>query len=362
MAAQETTTFDNTFARDLATESWALYGVGAFIFVLRIYTKLRYSGIRNIDADDIVAIIALGLYTGLIVCMNVIASGGGSNLYEPGADADFTPEDIKERIFGSKIVVVSEQCMLCTIYSLKACVLLFYRRLTKGLTKQKMVKYVAIAVAIGWVCTEIAFFTACRPFYGYWAVPPPNPQCTTLEHYAIVQACFNIPTDLAMLSISIPLVYRLQVPMKQKLLVGALFSMGIFVVVAALLTKIYNLSDVYSTSYMLWYIREASVATYVANLPAIWPLVRHVFPCLRSVSSIKYSGQVKYGDVYGGHSGMMRGTGKQKTGNATVIDAMELDEQALTRYNRGDNGSDKGQDLGVLVHTTVEVTKEREQV
>lgn len=41
--------------------------------------------------------------------MNVIASGGGSNLYEPGEDANFTEEDIKERIFGSKIVVVSEQ-------------------------------------------------------------------------------------------------------------------------------------------------------------------------------------------------------------------------------------------------------------
>lgn len=41
--------------------------------------------------------------------MNVIASGGGSNLYEPGEDANFTEEDIKERIFSSKIVVVSEQ-------------------------------------------------------------------------------------------------------------------------------------------------------------------------------------------------------------------------------------------------------------
>ncbi|PSK56724.1 Non-canonical poly(A) RNA polymerase PAPD5 [Elsinoe australis] len=290
--------------------------------------------------------------------MNVIASGGGSNLYEPGEDANFTEEDIKERIFGSKIVVVSEQCMLCVIYSLKACVLLFYKRLTQGLNKQKMVKYVSIACVVGWISTEIAFFTTCRPFYGYWAVPPPNPQCTTLEHYAIVQACFNIPTDLAMLSITIPLVIRLQVPLKQKLLVGALFSMGIFVVIAAILTKVFNLSDVYSTSYMLWYIREASVATYVANLPAIWPLVRHVFPCLRSVSSVKYSGQVKYGDVYGGHSGMMRNTKGQKTGNNTVIDAMELDERAL-RYHE-DSGSERNQDMGVMVHTTVEITKERE--
>jgi len=44
------------------------------------------------------------------------------------------------------------------------------------------------------------------------------------------------------------------------------FSMGIFVILAAILTKVYNLSNVWDTAYMLWYIREASVAMYVANL------------------------------------------------------------------------------------------------
>jgi len=48
--------------------------------------------------------------------------------------------------------------------------------------------------------------------------------------------------------------------------------------IAALLTKIYNLSDVYDPTYMLWYTREASVAVYVANLPMIWPLLRECFP------------------------------------------------------------------------------------
>lgn len=45
----------------------------------------------------------------LIVCLNVIASGGGSNLYPTDEFSTFTPEDIKERIKGSKIVIVSEQ-------------------------------------------------------------------------------------------------------------------------------------------------------------------------------------------------------------------------------------------------------------
>src|SRR5882757_6078488 len=131
--------------------------------------------------------------------------------------------------------------MLNVIYVIKCCMLLMYTRLTLGTQIQKMVIYLAIYVFIGWAATEIAFFTACRPFYGYWAMPPPNPQCTTLEHYAIVQACFNISSDTLMLFIPIPLVTRLNMPWKQKGVLLVIFSMGLFVILAAILTKVFNL-------------------------------------------------------------------------------------------------------------------------
>jgi hypothetical protein len=55
-------------------------------------------------------------YTGLIVCLNIIATGGGSNLFPPEQFPTFTEIEIEERIKGSKIVIVSEQVqglMLC---------------------------------------------------------------------------------------------------------------------------------------------------------------------------------------------------------------------------------------------------------
>jgi len=64
-------------------------------------------------------------------------------------------------------------------------------------------------------------------------------------------------------------------------------------IVAAILTKVYNLSDVYSTTYMLWYTREASVAVYVANLPGIWPLLREHIRFLREHTSYYATGQSK---------------------------------------------------------------------
>jgi len=196
----------------------------------------------------------------------------------------FTEEEIHDRIYGSKIVVVSEQAMLNVIYAIKSCMLVMYTRLTLGLRTQKMVRYLGIYVAVGWLATEIAFFTACRPFPGYWAMPPPDPQCTTLEHYAIVQGAFNISSDLLMLFIPLPLLVRMRMAWRNKVVLVLIFSMGLFVIVAALLTKIFNLTNVWDPVYMLWYVREASVAVYVSNLPMIWPLMREWFPFLRTLT------------------------------------------------------------------------------
>jgi hypothetical protein len=54
-------------------------------------------------------------YTGLIAGLNVIAAGGGSNLFPPEQFASFSQHEIDERIKGSKIVIVSEQVSMLSI-------------------------------------------------------------------------------------------------------------------------------------------------------------------------------------------------------------------------------------------------------
>lgn len=120
--------------------------------------------------------------------------------------------------------------MLNVIWTLKACMLFMYARMISGTTYSKWIKIVAVWVVLGWVAVQIAFFTACRPFTGYWAVPPPNPQCTTLEHFAIIQAVFNISSDCLIIILPLPMIKSLSLPLKQKLGLFILFSMGTFVV------------------------------------------------------------------------------------------------------------------------------------
>lgn len=108
--------------------------------------------------------------------------------------------------------------------------LFMYARMTAGTSHRKWITYLSVYVALGWVAVQIAFFTACTPFEGYWGMPPPNPQCTTLEHYAMINAVFNLSSDVCMLLIPLPMLISLSLPLKQKLVLAIVFSMGIFVV------------------------------------------------------------------------------------------------------------------------------------
>jgi hypothetical protein len=284
-------------------------------------------------------LLAAGLYTALVVTLNVIAQGGGSNLYPPDKEGNFTSVEISERIYGSKIVVISEQAMLNLVYTIKACMLVMYTRLTLGLTTQRLVKYLAAYTALGWLASQIAFFSACRPFQGYWGMPPPDPQCTTLQHYSIAQACFNISSDTLMLFVPLPLVMRTTMPLKQKAVLMFIFSMGLFVIVAALLTKIFNLTDVYDPRYMMWYVREASVAVYVSNLPMIWPLLREWFPFLSGLTPGGTSSGAKR--KYGGPSSQS-GPGGGGAGAYYKHGGSRNDPAAAGRRTEGGLGGQNG--------------------
>ncbi|EPE32221.1 hypothetical protein GLAREA_07354 [Glarea lozoyensis ATCC 20868] len=333
--------FDPGFVRTLAVQSWSMYGVGMFLILLRIYARIHRLGFKSLQLDDYGMVLAGCFYTILIVCLNVICGGGGSNLYPPEDFESFTPQNIQDRIHGSKIVVVSEQAMLNVIYTAKACVLVMYTRLTLNLATQRLVTHLAIYVFLGWLGTEIAFFSTCRPFSGYWAMPPPSPQCATLEHYAIIQGSFNITSDILMLFIPLPLITRLSVPWRQKTVLMVVFSMGTFVIIAAVLTKVFNLTDIWDPSYMLWYTREASVAIYVSNIPLIWPLVREHIPALKRFTPGQKSSSKE--NMYALNSRLTRRASAGLKGKGIRINDSESDDKprvTTTIQGKGDSSED----------------------
>lgn len=65
--------------------------------------------------------------TVLIVAMNIL-DGTSSNLIDPEHVPTLTLEDIAERTFGSKLVLVSEQMQILTTWLVKICFLLMFTR------------------------------------------------------------------------------------------------------------------------------------------------------------------------------------------------------------------------------------------
>ncbi|KAI4286703.1 MAG: hypothetical protein L6R35_004042 [Caloplaca aegaea] len=147
-----------------------------------------------------------------------------------------------------------------------------------------MINIALIWVALGFVGTQLGLFLNCRPFSDYWAVPTDNTQCWSYFNYQVIEAVFNISSDIFVLAIAIPILLKLQVPLLQRAILVAIFGMGVFIIIAAILTKLFSLYPPLLTyAYLNWYCREASVCVYVTNLPAIWTLILDLFPRLRSL-------------------------------------------------------------------------------
>ncbi|KAL2828075.1 hypothetical protein BJY01DRAFT_228755 [Aspergillus pseudoustus] len=360
------------FGRSFARETWTLYGVGMLGVVLRFVARIRRLGIQNLQSDDYVMIFASVWYTILCVALNQVASGGGSNLMTDEDIKNLTPAVYAERVRGSKWVFVSEHAFILAIWAMKACMLIIYSRITEGLPQRKFVNYLAIYVGLGFVAVELALFLICRPLSNYWAVPTPNAQCSTYQHYEIVQGCFAITADIAMLLIGLPLLMQVRVPLKQKLILVILFGMGIFVIVAAILTKVYCLvPKLISYVYMNWYFREATVAVLVTNLPLIWSLLRDVFPALKSWTGGSKRGTDRYrsgpwtskasGRHYGPPSHLKSGDDfPMNSYNRSVVVAPAKDASSISLETDTRELSDDGSERALQIRQDVTITVQRE--
>ncbi|OJI97057.1 hypothetical protein ASPVEDRAFT_78797 [Aspergillus versicolor CBS 583.65] len=365
------------YGRAFARETWTLYAVGMLGVVLRFTARIRRLGIRNLQSDDYVMVFAVIWYTILCVALNSVASGGGSNLMTDEDIANLTPEIYEERVKGSKWVFVSEHAFVLAIWAMKACMLIIYSRITEGLPQRKWVNYLAIYVALGFVAVELSLFLICRPLSNYWAVPTPNAQCSTFQYYEIVQGCIAITGDIAMLLIGLPLLVQVRVPLKQKLILLVIFGMGIFVIVAAILTKVYCLVPaLISYVYMNWYFRETTVAILVTNLPLIWSLLRDVFPALKSWtggskrgtnnryrSGAWYSNNPSGYKHYGPNSHLRSGDHHYPMSaydRSVVVtphkDATDISLHQTDTHEPSDDGSERA--LQIRQDVTIEVTRE----
>ena len=92
-----------------------------------------------------------------------------------------------------------------------------------------------------------------------------------------------------------PLLFKVRLPKKNKIILGLIFCIGTFTIVAAALNKYYSFTHPFGNEWTIWYLRESYTAILCANLPLTWPVLQRVFK-LKSWSHNSYGTSGRYGN------------------------------------------------------------------
>lgn len=99
-----------------------------------------------------------------------------------------------------------------------------------NLKQHLFVKICAVYTILGWLASELTLILNCHPVSGYWTLPPPQRECATYFRFEVIQFVFNVSSDIAILLVILPMLFRTRMPWRTKLPVLVVFAMGIVVV------------------------------------------------------------------------------------------------------------------------------------
>lgn len=272
-------------ATPFQAEAWTEYGIGVLILFLRYFARWKAVGFKGWQGDDYFALLVLVFWT-LELCMLELIGQYGTNIgiYDE-ISATLTDEEIARFEFGSKCLLMGWNFYVSLIWALKGCVLCFYNRITLGLKQQKLVKWTGLACVFGFAGVLGAIWGHCVPVHRNWQVRPyPGDGCTKAVANYVTLVVINVVTDVAILAIPVPLLWKVQLPTGRKVAIGVLLCSGVFIIIATLLRCILSLQSINGINVStIWAIRETFVGIIATNAAAIKPL----FSTSRWLSSSK---------------------------------------------------------------------------
>lgn len=169
------------------------------------------------------------------------------------------------------LMMLLDHVGLATVWLCKACMLVMLYRMTFNLKQNVAIQVIAGITAFSYLFIMVAFLGIwCRPLTEYVALNPANPQCQTAANHMISVAVCNIATDLMILFVTVPLFVNTRLPLRKKMTVVFLFSLGIITIAV---TAVHRIGAIYSTSmdFWVWTARETALSVIVVNMPLTVP-------------------------------------------------------------------------------------------
>ncbi|KAL8634829.1 MAG: hypothetical protein Q9228_007614, partial [Teloschistes exilis] len=221
-------------------------------------------------------------------------------LHHYGAGRHFW--DIPPAYYNGYLTTVAVDGYLYTvaIAAAKLSLLLFLYRIFHVDRKFRIAAWITGAVLVSWsLITILLAIFSCRPVRASWDLKvrmDPKTVCYP-KAYDVenIYGFCNVITDVVLIIMPIPLVWKMQVNLKKKLGVAMVFATGAFVCAVAIVRQYiaYNSGQAADPCWgiipiKIWMALEVNIAIIVACLPALSPLFKRI-PLLASLipSSIR---------------------------------------------------------------------------
>ncbi|CAK7566372.1 MAG: hypothetical protein SEPTF4163_004315 [Sporothrix epigloea] len=278
------------------TEAFTLLAIGLFFIFLRTYARLSKGGMAGFQIDDYLMLVAAVIYaaeTSLAYTVGAYWHGLANNGMTDAERAALSPtsEEYRLRVNGSKTQVAGWSTYTLLLWLLKASMCTFYLRLTEGLNYQLRIYIGYGLIVTTWIAVLLSILLGCRPLSKNWQIYPDpgnfcQPAISRIDIFVTV--VLNVITDIYLMSIPLPMLWKANLPPTRKAGLMVLFSGGIFVTMAGILRCILILTNPITGAQQAgsWACRETFVAVVTTNLPMVFPLIRRcVSPFMRSVRS-----------------------------------------------------------------------------
>lgn len=201
--------------------------------IIRLYTNFHAP--RGLGIDDYFSIIAIALATastGLIFSINRMAR----HIFD--IPIDWVDGDYLKRSYALNVIVGP------TIFFAKSTIFLLYLRVFAIKKQMKYGVWLGLfwSFLLYWIGVPLETYF-CAPRIGKgWNIEALNKTCSDYEIFSVVQGVLAVVLDLYIFVLPIPTILRLQMALKRKLSILAIFGTAILGITAAVVAMVYRIN------------------------------------------------------------------------------------------------------------------------
>ncbi|KAL4900222.1 hypothetical protein BDW74DRAFT_162298 [Aspergillus multicolor] len=268
--------------------------ITVFVLLLRLFARLYV--LKKFGVDDGLIIFACGFSWAFSAVTVVAVNHGLGKHREDVADS--------EMVTYSFNVWLSSMFYLACLGFVKTSVCWFYTRLgDKFLRRMSYIMFTIILCQATANVLTAAF--QCRPVAKAWDTSIQG-TCVNINVFYLANAALNILTDLLTYTLPVRVIFKLQMPRKQKIALIFILCLGLFACVSSIIRITYIPAMLTSpdatwaiSGAMYWSAIEINIGILAASIPSFKAIASRFLPRLIG----EYSSNKAYNYPYGARSG-----------------------------------------------------------